>query len=141
MQPGELVLTDLFPNTSVFMRTTCVRINHSTPYGPDHTVMEERGLGIKGESEVDRRQRAKEFTQVWGPYSRNGAEDVAFVEESHRCQEFGANKYDVISRNEPIGDGLQRPQSDACVCLFYDKWGDYMGWPANNPKNLMTVAE
>ena len=141
LHPGELVLTDLFPNTSVFVRTTCVRINHSTPYGPDHTVMEERGLGIKGESEADRRQRAKEFTQVWGPFSRNAAEDVAFVEETHKCQEFGANKYDVLSRVEPLGDRWQRPQSDAYVRLFYEKWSEHMGRPANNPKNLMTAAE
>ena len=79
--------------------------------------------------------------QVWGPFSRNAAEDVAFVEETHKCQEFGANKYDVLSRVEPLGDRWQRPQSDAYVRLFYEKWSEYMGRPANNPKNLMTAAE
>ena len=49
--------------------------------------------------------------QVWGPFSRNAAEDVAFVEETHKCQEFGANKYDVpLARRAARGSLATSPK-------------------------------
>ncbi len=142
LAPGEFRVIDIFPNLSVFFRATCVRINHSTPYGPNHTVMEERGLGVKDEPADVRRQRSKEFSQVWGPFSRNASEDVAYVEAAHECQEHGANPYDVMSRVEFFDDNVhERTHSDTYLRLFYNVWSDYMGRQASNPMNFRSAAE
>ena len=142
LAPGEFRVTDIFPNLSVFFRATCIRLNHSTPIAPGHTVMEERGLGIKGESKEDRRIRSKQFVQIWGPFSRNASEDCAYVEATHACQENGANPYDLMSRVEYFEDQVhERTHSDTYLRHFYGEWGRLMGRPANNPRNFMAAAE
>jgi methanesulfonate monooxygenase large subunit len=142
LAPGEFRVIDIFPNLSVFFRATCIRLNHSTPLAPGHTLMEERGLGVKGESKEDRKVRSKQFVQIWGPFSRNASEDCAYVEATHECQEHGANPYDLMSRLELLEDNVhERAHSDTYLRHFFNKWGEYMGRPANNPKNFMTAAE
>lgn len=137
---NEFRIIDIFPNTTIILRSTCIRINHSTPYAPNHSILEERGLGIKDESATNRRRRSKEFIQIWGPLSRNLHEDAAFVEAQQVCQEHGANKFDLMSRLEILDGDLERAHSDAYLRLFYGKWSEYMGRPAHNPMNEVASA-
>ena len=73
-------MVDLFPNTTILVRATAIRIDTSTPIAPGITLLEQRGLGILGEPEQDRKVRVKHHNEIWGPLGRNLAEDVIFVE-------------------------------------------------------------
>jgi methanesulfonate monooxygenase large subunit len=135
LRPGELRLVDLFPNTSIIVRATCIRIDTSTPIGPSHTLLEYRGLGVKGESAADRALRVRNHNQFWGPFGRNLVEDVVFVEAVEECNRDGAAKYSVMSRREQM-----RAQDDALLRHFHGEWSRRMGRPASNPLNQMAIA-
>ena len=50
--PGEFRIVDLFPDTCIVVRTTVMRIDTMVPLGPARTLLESRGLAIKGEPEA-----------------------------------------------------------------------------------------
>lgn len=136
LEPGEFRIADLFPNTSMVLRTTCMRIHTTTPIAPGLTLMEDRGLGIKGDSPEVRAQRERDFHGTWGPFGRNTAEDVAFVEAAEEANRHGAAKYGIMSRVEESPNGLPTTQDEEIMRLFYTLWSQLMGRPAHNPKNL-----
>src|SRR5262249_20227970 len=76
MKPGEFRLVGLFPDTIVVCRSTVLRIDTLNPIAPNLSVLESRGLGIKGESPKDRAMRVKHHNQYWGPFGRNAPEDA-----------------------------------------------------------------
>jgi methanesulfonate monooxygenase large subunit len=135
LRPGELRVVDLFPNTTIIVRATCIRIDTSTPIGPSHTLLEYRGLGIKGEPAADRALRVRNHNQFWGPFGRNLVEDVVFVEAVEECNRDGAAKYSVVSRREEM-----KAQDDALLRHFHGEWSKRMGRPASNPVNQMAIA-
>ncbi len=136
MGPGEFRIMNLFPNTSFILRTTCMRIHTTTPIAPGLTHMEDRGLGIKGESRQDRLMRESDFHGTWGPFGRNTAEDVAFVEAAEQANRHGAAKYSIISRIETSERGLPLTQDEEHIRLFFALWNRYMGRPPHNPTNV-----
>ncbi len=135
LKPGELRAVDVFPNTTVIVRATCIRLDTSTPIGPSHTLLEYRGLGIKGEPAAERAQRVRNHNQFWGPFGRNLVEDVVFVEAVEECNRDGAAKYSVMSRREEM-----RAQDDALLRHFHGEWSRRIGRPASNPVNKMAMA-
>ena len=135
LRPGELRVVDLFPNTTIIVRATCIRIDTSTPIGPSHTLLEYRGLGIKGEPAAERALRVRNHNQFWGPFGRNLVEDVVFVEAVEECNRDGAAKYSVVSRREEM-----KAQDDALLRHFHGEWSKRMGRPASNPVNQMAIA-
>lgn len=128
MGPGEFRVVDLFPNTSIIIRATSIRIDTSTPIAPGVTILEQRGLGVKGESVEDRKQRRNQHNQLWGPFGRNLPEDVIFVESVERNNRHGASRFGLIARHEN-GCG----QDDIILRAYYAAWATRIGRRPCNP--------
>src|SRR5690606_26563375 len=114
---------------------TTIRIDTSIPIAPGVTLLEQRGLGIKGESAKDRRERQKHHNQFWGPFGRNLAEDAIFVASVEKTNRHGASKYGIIARHEDM-----KSQDDEILRAFYRVWGRYMERRASDPYAQGTSA-
>lgn len=134
--PGEFRVVDLFPNTTVIVRATTIRIDTSIPIAPGVTLLEQRGLGIKGELPEHRAQRQQHHNQFWGPFGRNLAEDVIFVEAVERANRHGAARYGIMARHEDL-----MSQDDEILRAYYRTWGKYMNRSAANPLNRPARSE
>jgi methanesulfonate monooxygenase large subunit len=132
LAPGEFRVVDLFPNTTVIVRATTIRIDTSIPIAPGITLLEQRGLGIKGESVEDRSHRQHHHNQFWGPFGRNLAEDVIFVEAVERTNRHGASRFGIIARHEDM-----KSQDDEIMRAYYRTWSVYMGREASDPLGVM----
>lgn len=132
LSDGEFRVVDLFPNTTLIARSTSLRIDTSTPIGPNKTLVEYRGLGIKGESAEDRAMRQKHHNQFWGPLGRNVPEDVLFVEKVERANREGAARHGLIARREDC-----KSQDDEVIRAFYQEWEKYV---RRDPGNIDTVT-
>ena len=130
MQPNEFRTVKIFPDTNILCRATVIRIDTSTPLGPNKTLVEWRGIGIKGESDNDRRMRRNHHNQVWGPLGRNLYEDAYAVECVEATSRHGAAPFGVIARHEDL-----KTQDDAMMRSFYEEWSDRMGRRAHDPYN------
>jgi methanesulfonate monooxygenase large subunit len=109
---------DLFPSTTILLRGTAVRIDTATPLAPGKTLLEMRGLGIKGESTAHRQTRTNHHNQYWGPFGRNVPEDTFAAEACADSFRNGAARYQIISREEGLAG-----QDDAILRTFYAEWG------------------
>ena len=127
--PGEFRLVDLFPDTTIAVRTTVIRIDTMSPISPGKTLLECRGLAIRGESEEDRRMRVKHHNQYWGPFGRNFPEDCIAPEVTERANRDGAARWGLFARHE---DG--KAQDDVYARAFYREWSRRMGRPAHDPR-------
>ena len=136
LSPGEFRVVDLFPNTTVIVRGTNIRVDTSIPIAPGLTLLEQRGLGVKGESAQDRAVRQEHHNQFWGPFGRNLAEDVVFVEAVERTNRHGASSYGIIARHEDL-----MSQDDEIMRAYYRVWGKYMGTSAANPLHKAAPRE
>jgi methanesulfonate monooxygenase large subunit len=128
---GEFRVLDIFPNTTIIIRATTIRIDTSTPIAPGKTLVEHRGLGLLGEPENVRADRQKQHNQFWGPFGRNLSEDVIFVEAVNRGIVDGGMPYGLFCRHENL-----MSQDDEIMRAYYDVWGEHMGRKASNPLNI-----
>lgn len=128
LTPGEFRFVDLFPNTTVIIRATNIRIDTSIPIAPGLTIIEQRGLGVKGESSADREERRKHHNQLWGPLGRNLPEDFIFVEEVMKSCVQGASRFGLISRHEDL-----LAQDDEIMRAYYRVWSEKMNRKASDP--------
>ena len=126
--PGEFRIVDLFPDTCILARTTVMRIDTMVPLSPTQTLLESRGLAIKGESAEDRAMRVGHHNQYWGPFGRNYPEDVLAPEAVMKSIRHGAAPYSLTARHE---DG--HSQDDVLVRTFYEEWSRRIGRSANDP--------
>lgn len=126
IQPNEFRIVTFFPDTTIIVRTTAMRIDTSTPIAPGVTLIEQRGVGIKGESAEDRRMRIKHHNQFWGPFGRNFPEDAIAVEAVYEALKSGAAPFGLFARHEE-----EKGQDDYPVRMFYQEWSKYMGRPAS----------
>ncbi len=122
--------TPLFPDTTIITRGTVMRIDTVTPLGPHRTIVESRGLGIRGESAADRRMRIRHHNDYWGPFGRNVPEDAFAAEACEKAFGNGAARYQIIARDED-GQG----QDDLMLRAYYKAWSDMTGRPAHSPAN------
>jgi len=125
---GEFRLVDLFPDTTIAVRTTVLRIDTMSPVSPSQTMLECRGLGIKGEPEEDRVMRVKHHNQYWGPFGRNFPEDCIAPEITERANRYGAARYGIFARHED-----DKAQDDVYARAFYREWSRRMGCHASDP--------
>lgn len=135
LTPGEFRVVDVFPNTTVIVRATTIRIDTSIPIAPGLTLLEQRGLGVKGESAQDRSHRQHHHNQFWGPFGRNLAEDVLFVEAVEGANRHGAARYGIIARHEEL-----MSQDDEIMRAYYRTWSQYMGRKAFDPLGTRAAA-
>jgi methanesulfonate monooxygenase large subunit len=129
LKPGEFRIVDLFPDTTIIVRTTVMRIDTMVALAPDKTLLVTRGLGIKGEAPEDRLLRTKHHNQYWGPFGRNYAEDVIAPEAVQAAIQEGGTPYGVFARHED-----ERGQDDVLVRSFYAEWSRRLGISASDPK-------
>ena len=128
MRPNGMVVMLLFPDVMVNIRSTVVRIDTQVPLGPGRTLVEWRGLGLKGDSPDVRAMRIRHHNQVWGPAGRNLPEDVIAVEAQWKNLVSGASRYNIIAREEEL-----KPQDDANMRGFYQEWGRRLGRAPHDP--------
>lgn len=132
---GEFRVVDLFPNTTVIVRGTVIRIDTTIPVAPGLTILEQRGLGVRGESGAARRERQKHHNQFWGPLGRNLSEDVIFVEAVAEANKRGAARWGIFARHENL-----MSQDDEIMRAYYAVWSRWMGRPASAPATDMARA-
>lgn len=122
--------TPLFPDTTIITRGTVMRIDTVTPIDAHRTIVESRGLGIKGEPEADRLMRIRHHNDYWGPFGRNVPEDAFAAEACEKAFGRGAARYQIIARDEG-GQG----QDDMMLRAYYQAWTDMTGRPHHHPAN------
>jgi len=135
LTPDDARFTPLFPDTTIIARGTVLRVDTVTPLGPHRTLVESRGLGIKGESPADRRMRIRHHNDYWGPLGRNVPEDAYAAEACERAFGRGAALFQTIARDE---DG--RGQDDCGLRAFYAEWSRRLGRPACAPTNADAIS-
>jgi methanesulfonate monooxygenase large subunit len=129
--PADFRFSILFPGHALLSRGTVMRIDTVIPVSESQTILEMRGLGIKGESEADRRVRSRHFNQYWGPMGRNVPEDMFAAEACEASFRHGAARYQIIARDEGLTG-----QDDAPLRGFYAEWSRLMGRPAYAPAEM-----
>jgi len=122
MRPSGLLALGVFPDVLIIIRGTVLRIDTMRPLSPDRTLVEWRGLALKGDSAEVRDMRVRQHNQVWGPAGRNLAEDIAAVESQQRNVANGASRYAIIAREENL-----RPHDDCNLRAYYQEWGRRVG--------------
>lgn len=122
MDPNGHIVADVFPVVMVNVRATVMRIDTATPLAPGLTLVECRGLGIKGDSPETRETRKRQHNQVWGPFGRNLPEDFWAVETQWANMHCGASRYSIVSREDAL-----RGTDDAPLRGFYSEWRRIVG--------------
>ena len=117
MKPNGHIVVDLFPDVMFNVRATVGRIDTLTPLAPGLTLLECRGIGLKGDSPWVRAGRVAQHNQVWGPTGRNLPEDLWAIETQWANFAAGAMPYSVLAREED-----NRATDDAPVRNFYAEW-------------------
>jgi phenylpropionate dioxygenase-like ring-hydroxylating dioxygenase large terminal subunit len=121
MQPSGHAVVDVFPDLHLNCRATVVRVDALVPLDPHRTLVECRGLGLKGDGDAVRRLRIRHHNQVWGPTGTNLAEDIWAVEAQMTNIASGASRYGIIAREE------EGSMDDAPMRGFYAEWGRRTG--------------
>ena len=116
MDPNGHVVVDIFPDTMLNCRATTGRIDTLIPLGPNQTILECRGIGLKGDTPEVRETRIRHHNQVWGPTGTNLPEDIWAVEVQMENMRSGSSRYSVIAREE------EGSMSDAPLRGFYQVW-------------------
>jgi methanesulfonate monooxygenase subunit alpha len=128
MGPADFRFINLFPSTAIISRGTVIRIDTATPMGPDKTLLEMRGLGVKGEPTDHRRVRQRHHNQYWGPFGRNVPEDMIAAESCADSFRSHAGRYQIIARDENLAG-----QDDAILRSFYAEWRRLVGRDPGQP--------
>jgi methanesulfonate monooxygenase subunit alpha len=128
MRPDEMRVINLFPDLMINIRSNVVRLDRMVPLSPGRTLVEWRGLGVKGDSEALRAVRIRQHNLFWGPTGRNLPEDVLAVESQARAMASDDVRYSIIAREEDLN-----PTDDANVRAYYQEWGRRMGRSAAAP--------
>jgi len=126
--PTDFRFVDLFPSTAIISRGTVIRIDTATPIAPGKTLLEMRGLGVKGESAEHRKIRQRHHNQYWGPFGRNVPEDMIAAEACEASFRNQAGHYQIIARDEKLTG-----QDDAILRAFYAQWSACTGRDPGNP--------
>ena len=127
VDPTAFQSVPLFPNGVVATRGTVMRIDITTPIAPLKTLVEWRGLCVRGDSPEDRMMRVDQHNEFWGPCSPNMPEDAYGVEAIGKGFGLGGARYQIIAREENM-----RGQDDGIMRGFYAEWSRLMGRPASS---------
>ena len=122
MRPDEMRVINLFPDVMINIRSNVVRLDRMVPLGPDRTLVEWRGLGVKGDDDKMRAIRIRQHNLFWGPTGRNLPEDILAVESQTRAMAADEVRYSIIAREEDLN-----PTDDANIRSYYQEWRRRMG--------------
>lgn len=122
LRPDEMRVVNLFPDVMINIRSNVVRLDRMVPLGPDQTLVEWRGLGVKGDDDKMRAIRIRQHNLFWGPTGRNLPEDILAVESQCRAMASNVVRYSIIAREEDLN-----PTDDANLRSYYQEWRRRMG--------------
>jgi methanesulfonate monooxygenase large subunit len=122
MRDNEMRVANLFPDLMINIRSNVVRLDRMVPLDAGRTLVEWRGLGVKGDDEDMRAMRLRHHNMFWGPAGRNLPEDVLAVESQMRAIRSDAVRYSILAREEDMN-----PTDDANLRAYYQEWGRRMG--------------
>lgn len=135
MVGNQWYLIDLFPGYSYNLRASVLRVDSQIPLGPNKTIIEYRSLGLKSDTEEQRRQRVKDNIVIWGPFGRNLHEDLLAASGQGRAIPHGS-RYVLHGReeNSTIHDEIGMRH-------FYEEWSKRMGRLASDPSKRSTAEK
>ena len=122
LEPSEFRVANFFPDVMVNCRSTVVRMDSQIPLGPDKTLVQFRGYGVKGESPEQRRVRAKHHNEMWGPFGRNLPEDMVVCEGQGKAMGEQTGGFTIWAREE---DGSR--MDDVSIRSWYAEWSKRTG--------------
>jgi methanesulfonate monooxygenase subunit alpha len=122
MGDNEMRVINLFPDLMINIRSNVVRLDRLIPLASGETLVEWRGLGVKGDSDALRAVRLRHHNLFWGPAGRNLPEDMIAVESQYRAMQSGEIRYSIVAREEALN-----PTDDANIRAYYQEWGRLMG--------------
>jgi len=129
-ESSEHKLCNLFPTVTYNMRPPALRIDTMVPLGPEKTIVEFRGYGIKGDSDEVRAERMRDYNSFWGPFGRNLPEDfIAIVGQSIGLNHGRGSPYILHGREE------NSTHSEVCIRHYFAEWSRMMGRSASDPFN------
>ena len=129
MKPNEFRVATYFPDLTINIRSSVMRIDSVVPLGARRVAVEFRGLGVRGEPDSDRRTRIDNHNQFWGPFGRNLPEDGIAACAQMSAMANGASRYSIIARNETGAPTMD----DEPLRAYYREWSRLMGRPAHDP--------
>ena len=122
LQANDFFFVDLFPNLAILARGTVIRIDVVTPINEKSSIVEWRGIGLKGDTEEDRMLRWSHHNQYWGPFGRNVPEDAFATEACEAGFRNGSAKHQIIARDESSSG-----QDDGMLRVWYKEWSNRTG--------------
>ncbi len=128
LNPNEFQLVNLFPDLAINARGTVIRIDCQVPLAPGKTLVQYRGLAVKGDTEDERAKRVSDYTSIWGPFGTNLNEDTLATTLQGRAIQSGQVPFTYIAREES-----GKTQDDLGLRAFYRQWEALMGRPAHAP--------
>jgi len=120
--------SDVFPTMTFNLRPPALRIDTMVPLGPDKTIIEFRGLGIKKDTPEQRAERLRDHNAVWGPFGRNVPEDQIAVVGQMMALKTGRNSSYILHGREE-----HSAHDDICLRHFYSEWSKRMDRSAADP--------
>lgn len=128
LRDNEMRVINLFPDLMINIRSNVVRLDRMVPLDAEHTLVEWRGLGVKGDTPELRALRVRHHNMHWGPAGRNLPEDILAVESQYRAMQADVVRYSIVAREEDLN-----PTDDVNLREYYAEWGRRMGCPASDP--------
>lgn len=119
---GQGYLAVIFPDLVVTPRTNVIEIFSQTPLTEHKTLMEIRILGVRGDSEEQRRARQAGY-EVW--LSKQPDEDAAIMEAQNIGLRSAGARISLIARGQEGATGTRG--DDKRLRQFWDSWREYMG--------------
>jgi nitrite reductase/ring-hydroxylating ferredoxin subunit len=115
LQANQSGAVHIFPDLLLVVLSTVVRLDHLIPLAPGRTLVEWRGLGVKGEPGEVREMRIKQHNQLWGFSGANLPEDIEATESQWPLMASGAVRYSIVARDGEIF-------SDEPLRHYYREW-------------------
>ena len=128
LRPSEFWISNYFPDLLILCRSSVVRLDTQIPISADKTLIQFRALGVKGESEADRRRRISDQNEFWGPFGRNLSEDMVLCQSQTKAMTEKSGGYSIWAREEG-----GTTQDDCGIRAYYEAWSHYTGLDPANP--------
>ena len=118
----------LFPDIVLLCRSTILRIDVQIPISPTKTLVQYRGLAVKGEPAKDRLRRTRDHNEFWGPFGRNLPEDMVVAVAQTEAMSEQTGGYTLFARE----DG-GTTMDDMAARGWYAEWSRRTGLNAADP--------
>ena len=122
LPPNQWYMVDLFPGFNFNLRGSAYRSDSVTPLGPNKTLIEFRGYGLRKDTPEERQTRIRHHNTIWGPFGRNLHEDLLGVAGQGTTMRVGTEPRNILHgrhENSTIHD-------EVGMRHYYTEWGKYL---------------